>query len=53
MIHFSANLSLLFTENEFIERFKEAKYNGFDAVEFQFPYDIEAVSYTHLRANET
>ena len=42
MIHFSANLSLLFTENEFIDRFKEAKYNGFDAVEFQFPYDIEA-----------
>ena len=42
MIQLSANLSLLFTENEFIDRFKEAKYNGFDAVEFQFPYDFEA-----------
>ena len=42
MTQLSANLSLLFTENEFIDRFKEAKNNGFDAVEFQFPYDIEA-----------
>ena len=42
MIQLSANLSLLFTENEFIDRFKEAKNNGFDAIEFQFPYDIEA-----------
>ena len=42
MTQLSANLSLLFTENEFIDRFKEAKINGFDAVEFQFPYDIEA-----------
>ena len=42
MTKLSANLSLLFTENEFIDRFKEAKNNGFDAVEFQFPYDIEA-----------
>ena len=42
MIQLSANLSLLFTENEFIDRFKEAKNNGFDVIEFQFPYDIEA-----------
>ena len=42
MTKLSANLSLLFTENEFIDRFKEAKNNGFDAVEFQFPYDVEA-----------
>ena len=29
MTKLSANLSLLFTENEFIDRFKEAKNNGF------------------------
>ena len=28
MTQLSANLSLLFTENEFIDRFKEAKNNG-------------------------
>ena len=42
MIKLSANLSLLFNETEFIGRFKEAKNNGFDAVEFQFPYDFDA-----------
>ena len=42
MISLSANLSLLFNETEFIERFKEARNNGFDAVEFQFPYDYDA-----------
>ena len=43
MIQLSANLSLLFNENEFLDRFKEAKINGFNAVEFQFPYDFEAL----------
>ena len=44
MIQLSANLSLLFSENEFLDRFKEAKINGFNAVEFQFPYNFEAQS---------
>ncbi len=44
MIQFSANLSLLFNENEFLDRFKEAKINGFNSVEFQFPYNFEAQS---------
>ena len=44
MIQLSANLSLLFNENEFLDRFKEAKINGFNAVEFQFPYNFEAQS---------
>ena len=44
MIQLSANLSLLFNENEFLDRFKEAKINGFNAVEFQFPYDFEALT---------
>jgi len=36
---FSANLSMLFTEKSFLERFQEAKEAGFQAIEFMFPYD--------------
>jgi len=43
MLNFTANLSLLFTENTLIDRFKAAKQAGFDAVEIQFPYDLNAV----------
>ena len=39
MINFSANISLLFNEFEFLNRFNEAKKLGFNAVEFQFPYE--------------
>lgn len=39
MIRFSANLSMLFTEYDFLERFAQAKKGGFNAVEFMFPYD--------------
>jgi hydroxypyruvate isomerase len=42
MLNFSANLSLLFTEVELINRFKAAKQEGFDAVEIQFPYSLSA-----------
>ncbi len=38
MIKFTANLSLLFTELDFLDRFQAAKECGFDAVEIQFPY---------------
>lgn len=38
MRRFTANLSLLFTELDFIDRFKAAKDCGFSAVEIQFPY---------------
>ncbi len=40
MLKFSANLSMLFTEVELIDRFQAAKECGFDAVEIQFPYDL-------------
>ena len=40
MLNFSANLSVLFTELPFMQRFKAAKENGFDAVEIQFPYQF-------------
>lgn len=39
MPRFAANLSLLFTERPFLDRFAAAARAGFRAVEFQFPYD--------------
>ena len=38
MLSFSANLSMLFTEVDFLERFGRASTAGFRAVECQFPY---------------
>ncbi|MCK4842316.1 MAG: TIM barrel protein [Methylococcales bacterium] len=42
MPKFTANLSLLFTELDLIDRFKAAKNCGFKAVEIQFPYSLPA-----------
>ena len=42
MPRFSANLSFLFTEVPFLERFAEAAHAGFRAVEFAFPYEYQA-----------
>lgn len=39
MPKFAANLSMMFKEHPFIERFGAAKDAGFDAVEVLFPYD--------------
>ncbi len=41
MPRFSANLSFLFTEIDFLERFAAARRAGFRAVEFHFPYAYE------------
>ena len=38
MPKFAANLTLLFTEHPFLDRFERAARAGFEAVEFQFPY---------------
>lgn len=38
MPKFAANLTMLFTERPFLERFEAAHKNGFKAVEFLFPY---------------
>ncbi len=38
MPRFSANLSLLYAEHDFLGRFAAARADGFAAVEFQFPY---------------
>ncbi|MDX9700406.1 MAG: hydroxypyruvate isomerase [Rhodocyclaceae bacterium] len=42
MPRFSANLSMLFTEYDFPDRFAAAAAAGFQAVECQFPYDWPA-----------
>ena len=42
MPRFAANLSMLFTELPFLERFDAAARHGFSGVEFQFPYDYAA-----------
>ncbi len=42
MPRFSANLSMLFTEVPFMERFERAAEAGFKAVEFLFPYEHDA-----------
>lgn len=46
MPKFAANLSFLYTERPFLERFAAAAASGFEAVEFHFPYayEPEAVS---------
>ena len=38
MPKFAANLSLMFTEFDFLDRFAAARASGFEAVEFLFPY---------------
>lgn len=38
MPRFAANLSMMFTEVPFLERFEAAAQAGFDAVEYLFPY---------------
>ena len=40
MPKFAANLTMLFNETGFIERFAAARAAGFDAVEYLFPYDF-------------
>jgi hydroxypyruvate isomerase len=41
MPKFDANLSTMFTELSFLDRFAAARTAGFDAVEFLFPYAFE------------
>ncbi|MBE0628813.1 MAG: TIM barrel protein, partial [Burkholderia vietnamiensis] len=42
MPRFAANLSMMYTEHAFLERFAAASYDGFRAVEYLFPYDFAA-----------
>jgi hydroxypyruvate isomerase len=42
MPSFAANLSMLYNEHEFLDRFAAAAQDGFKAVEFLFPYAYDA-----------
>jgi hydroxypyruvate isomerase len=42
MPRFAANLSYLFAEHDFLDRFAAARRAGFSAVEFHFPYGYSA-----------
>jgi hydroxypyruvate isomerase len=42
MPRFAANLTMLFTEVPFLDRFERAAKAGFEAVEFLFPYGFQA-----------
>ena len=47
MPRFAANLSMMFNEVRFLDRFAAARKAGFEGVEFLFPYDFPA---TEIRA---
>lgn len=42
MPRFAANLSMLYNEHDFLDRFAAAAKDGFEAVEFLFPYAFSA-----------
>jgi len=42
MPRFAANLTMMYREHDFLDRFKAAADDGFEAVEYLFPYDYEA-----------
>ena len=42
MVKFAANLSMMFNEHDFLDRFEAAAGAGFTGVEYLFPYDFEA-----------
>jgi hydroxypyruvate isomerase len=44
MPRFAANLSMMYTEHAFLDRFAAAARDGFRAVEFLFPYDFPATT---------
>ena len=48
MPQFAANLTMLYNEVPFLERFERAANSGFKAVEFLFPYAYEAAEIKNL-----
>jgi hydroxypyruvate isomerase len=50
MPRFAANLTMMYTEHAFPERFAAAARDGFKAVEFLFPYDYPALQLKALLA---
>lgn len=47
MPRFAANLSMMYTEHDFLDRFAAASADGFQAVEYLFPYAYEATALRH------
>ena len=53
MPQFAANLSMMYTELPFLDRFEAAAKDGFTAVEYLFPYDYSAAELAaRLAANQ-
>lgn len=48
MPKFAANLSMMFQEVDFLDRFEKAAKAGFSAVEFLFPYDYSQLELANL-----
>ena len=48
MPRFAANLSMMYTEHAFVDRFEAAARDGFVAVEYLFPYEHAAVDLSSL-----
>ncbi len=53
MLRFSANLSMLFGEYDFLARFEIAAQCGFRGVEFMFPYDYDIEELKQVLASMT
>lgn len=52
MVQLAANLSMMFNEVDFLDRFEAAAQAGFQGVEYLFPYDFEASELSdRLKAN--
>src|ERR1700677_4471900 len=50
MPRFAANLTMMYTEHDFLDRFGAAAHDGFTAVEYLFPYDYSAATLAaHLK----
>ena len=52
MPRFAANLSMMFNEVAFLDRFAAARRSGFEGVEFLFPYDFPVAALRERLAGE-
>ena len=52
MPNFAANLSFIFQEHDFLDRFEAAQRVGFKGVEFLFPYDLAPPGEIAARLND-
>ena len=50
MVKLAANLSMMFNEYDFLDRFEAARRTGFKGVEYLFPYDYEQDQLVNLLA---